>query len=80
MAKSILIKDTTREEREQIVLSALSDSDISCEDSVSDHDIALYQPYIDGEMELRECTMAYRSSYVKGTPDKPGRIGCGMGR
>ena len=80
MAKSLLVKDTTREERERIVMAALADSEVSCEDTVSDHDIALYQTYIDGEMELRECTMAWRSGYVKGSPDKPARMGCGMGR
>ncbi|MBP3656965.1 MAG: purine biosynthesis protein PurH [Clostridia bacterium] len=80
MAKSLLIRDTTREEREQIVLRALSDSEVSCEDSVSDHDIALYQPYIDGEMELRECTMAFRSGYVRGAQERPGRGTCGFSK
>lgn len=80
MAKSLLVKDTTREEREEIVLRALCDSDVSCEDSVSDHDIALYRPYIDGEMELRECTMAFRSGYVKGLQARPERGTCGFGK
>lgn len=47
MTQSYLICNTTREERERIVLDALAGAD-ECGDGVSDGDIALYQPYIDG--------------------------------
>ena len=59
--KSILIKDTTREEREQIVRQSLwGDCGIECEfcsgcDNRGGGTLAsLYQPYIDGEKEIRE--------------------------
>ncbi len=65
MRKSKLIKDTTREERIAIVTQGLNwtgDSGSSCE-SCSGCSFgapridAMYQPYIDGEMELAEINM-----------------------
>lgn len=60
MRKSILIKDTTREERMAIIARALDwCGDGSCENcsgcSMGAPRVeAMYQPYIDGEMELIE--------------------------
>ena len=61
MMKSILIKDTTREEREQIVRQSLwGDCGIECEfcsgcDNRGGGTIdSLYQPYIDGEKEKKQ--------------------------
>lgn len=49
---SILIKDTTKEEREEIVRNALGDEyDICCGYDAAGID---YQLYIDGKKELRE--------------------------
>ncbi|MGM9636550.1 MAG: hypothetical protein ACI3YK_01030 [Eubacteriales bacterium] len=68
--KSILIKDTTREEREQIVRQALSCGGGGCENCSScslgggDPD-KMYQPYIDGEKELAEINAEYRARYLK---------------
>ena len=58
MGKSKLIKDTTREERIAIVQKALAwgddcDGTSSFTKGVDD----MYQPYIDGELELAECNM-----------------------
>lgn len=50
---SILIKDTTREERQQIVDDAIGNISASC-DGCAEGIIEMYQAYIDGEMELRE--------------------------
>ena len=48
MLESLLVANTTREERERIVVQALSGGEVGCEDCVSEQDYALYQPYIDG--------------------------------
>lgn len=37
--------------------------------------IEMYQPYIDGKMELRECNMSFRASYVSGE-DVPAKSRC----
>lgn len=70
----ILIKDTTREEREKIIKEALSCGSGGC-DACSGCGVfggvdpnEMYQPYIDGEMEIREINMAYRDPYkVRGS-------------
>ena len=69
--KSILIRDTTREEREQIVRRALwGDCGTECEfcsgcDNRGGWTIdALYKPYIDGEKEISEINAEYRAPFV----------------
>jgi len=74
---SILIKDTTREQREKIVADSLGAMDASC-DGCSAGLYEMYQDYIDGKRELREINMEYRSGYVSGKQGRE-RIGCGMG-
>lgn len=68
MAQSVLIKDTTREEREEIVRRGLSFcGDGSCEQcsgcsmGVGSID-AMYQPYIDGKLELAEVNMLHAAT------------------
>lgn len=63
--KSYLIKDTTREEREQIVAQALGNIEASCDGCMSGL-ADMYQAYIDGEMELRDCNAAFNARYVSG--------------
>lgn len=79
MQERYLVKNTTRAERERIVEEALSGGD-DCDKSVSDADLALYQPYIDGEMELSECTAAYRTGYVLGGMPQARDSGCGWAK
>jgi len=79
MNEQFLIRNTTPEQREQIVLEALSGGD-ECERPVTDADLKLYQPYIDGEMELKECTAAWRASYLRGYMDRTEDTGCGFAR
>lgn len=79
MLDAYLIKNTTPEQREQIVLEALAGGD-DCDKSVTDADMALYQPYIDGVMELNECTAAYRTRYVLGGMPQPRDSGCGWAK
>ena len=74
---SILIKDTTREERERIVAESLGAMDAAC-DGCSAGMYEMYEDYIEGRRELREINMEYRSGYVR-ADKKPGRTGCGMG-
>ena len=71
--KTNLIKDTTREERIRIVHEALWGScGIDCEfcsgcDNRGGGRIdTIYQPYIDGEMEIREINARYNAPKVRG--------------
>ena len=73
---SILIKDTTREQREQIVAESLGAMDASC-DGCSAGMYEMYQDYIEGICELREINMRCRAGYVSGKRG-PERSGCGM--
>ena len=69
----LLIADTTREERAEIVRRSLSCGGGGCE-SCSGCGVLgagnidrMYEPYIEGEMELSEINMAFRSPFkVKG--------------
>ncbi|MBR2682267.1 MAG: hypothetical protein IKE22_03265 [Atopobiaceae bacterium] len=68
MRKSVLIKDTTREERIQIVAKGLDwCGDSSCENcsgcSMGVGSLeAMYQPYIDGQLELAEINMLHAAT------------------
>ena len=63
--KSYLIKDTTRKERELIVAEALGNIEANC-DGCMPGLAEMYQAYIDGEMELRECNAAFNKGYISG--------------
>ena len=59
--QSILIKDTTREQREQIVRDSLGDEyDVGCGYESTGID---YQLYIDGKKELRELNEEARCGF-----------------
>lgn len=73
---SILIKDTTKEERERIVAESIGNISGGC-DGCSPGIIEMYQPYIDGEMELKDVNMQFRANYVSGK-EQHERQGCGM--
>jgi len=68
---SILIKDTTKEQREQIVADSIGNTSGLC-DGCSPGIIEMYQDYIDGKKELREINAEFRGSYVSGAigPEK----------
>jgi len=74
--KSYLIKDTTREEREAIVAESIGNIDSMC-DGCSPGIVEMYQDYIDGRKELRECNMEFNTRYTSGMTG-PERSGCGM--
>ena len=70
--RSVLIKDTTREERIRIVNRSLAVCGTECEfcsgcDNRGGGRVeTFYQPYIDGEKELREINAAFRAGLVRG--------------
>lgn len=72
--QSILIKDTTREQREEIVRNALGDAyDVGCgyEDTGID-----YQQYIDGIKELRQLNEEARPGFVVAHPEEKENSSC----
>lgn len=70
--KSILIKDTTRAEREKIVSQALSTCGGACDfcngcDNLGGGRIdEIYKPYINGEKEISEINAEYYRGLVRG--------------
>ena len=69
-----LIKDTTKEERKQIVEESFGNISANC-DGCMPGLAEIYQDYIDGKKELREINMEFNARYIKGE-DMPGRYGC----
>ncbi|MCD7954719.1 MAG: hypothetical protein LUG93_02985 [Lachnospiraceae bacterium] len=68
--KSVLVKDTTKEEREAIIRQSL-DCDGGCENCSScwlggGNPLEMYQRYIDGEMEIWEINAEYNARYLRG--------------
>ena len=69
---SLLIKDTTREEREAIIRKSLScGGEGSCENCSScwlggGDPFEMYQDYIDGKKEIAEINQEYRANYLHG--------------
>ena len=74
--RSILIADTTPEEREQIVAESLGSVEGLC-DGCSPGLLRMYEDYIEGRRELREINMAFRASFVSGA-DGPEKQNCGF--
>ena len=72
-----LIKDTTKEEREQIVAESLGNIEASCDGCMRGLE-EMYQNYIDGKKELREINMEFNARYVKDGDDMLGRRSCVM--
>ncbi len=71
--KSLLIKDTTKEERERIVHQALwGNCGIDCEfcsgcdNRGGGRTETIYQDYIDGKREIREINELFRAPLVRG--------------
>ncbi len=72
--KSLLIADTTREERERIVAESIGNIDGAC-DGCSPGLVKMYQDYIEGKRELREINMEFNARYTSGATG-PERGGC----
>jgi hypothetical protein len=72
MIKSILIKDTTREERIEIIHRSLNICGDICEGCSKCDGLTglgdpfdMFQPYIDGKKEIAEINAELRTGYVK---------------
>ncbi len=61
---SYLIKDTTREEREQIVKESLGNIEANCDGCMAGL-AEMYEEYIEGKKELRDINMEFNARYVK---------------
>ena len=76
--KSLLIKDTTREEREQIVAESIGNISGSCDGCMAGL-ADMYQDYIDGVKEIKDINMAFRAYYESGI-EGPEKTECGYVR
>ena len=74
--KSILIADTSREERERIVAETIGNIDGSCDGCMAGI-IDMYQDYIDGKREIKEINMAFKAHYESGE-EGPEKVECGI--
>lgn len=72
---SILIKDTTKEERERIVAESIGNISGSCDGCMSGL-ADMYQDYIDGKKEIRDINMEFNARYISGV-DGPEKSECG---
>lgn len=74
-----LIKDTTREEREQIVEEAFGNISANCDGCMAGL-AEMYQDYIDGKKEIREINMEFQARYVRGDMETDEDRDCGYMR
>ena len=72
-----LIKETTCEERKQIVEEALGNLSASCDGCMAGL-ADMYQDYIDGKKEIRDINMEFNSRYERGDMDREERRSCPM--
>ena len=73
---SILIKNTTREERERIVAESIGNINGAC-DGCAAGLADMYRDYIDGKKEIRDINREFAARYVSGI-DGPTKAGdCG---
>ena len=72
---SILIKDTTWEERELIVAESIGNISGAC-DGCAAGLADIYNDYIDGKKEIREINMEFCTRYESGVKDLV-KTGCG---
>ena len=72
-----LIKETTCEERKQIVEEALGNLSASCDGCMAGL-ADMYQDYIDGNKEIRDINMEFNARYARGDMDREERRSCPM--
>ena len=75
--KSLLIADTTRQERERIVAESIGNIEGAC-DGCRPGVIEMYQDYIDGRKELRQINMEFNARYTSAIGGPPDRGECGF--
>lgn len=76
---SILIKDTTREERIEIVRRSLEDCEEGCDNNCGSDVDEMYKDYIEGRKELREINAEQSGHFLVSEREMPRPGGCGMG-
>ena len=64
-----LIKETTCEERKQIVEEALGNLSASCDGCMAGL-ADMYQDYIDGKKEIRDINIEFNARYERGDMDR----------
>ena len=72
-----LIKETTCEERKQIVEEALGNLSASCDGCMAGL-ADMYQDYIDGKKEIRDIHMEFNARYERGDRNREERRSCPM--
>ena len=72
-----LIKETTCEERKQIVEEALGNLSASCDGCMAGL-ADMYQDYIDGKKEIRDINMEFNARYERGDMEREERRSCPM--
>ena len=72
-----LIKETTCEERKQIVEESLGNLSASCDGCMAGL-ADMYQDYIDGKKEIRDINMEFNARYERGDMDREERRSCPM--
>ena len=72
-----LIKETTCEERKQIVEEALGNLSASCDGCMAGL-ADMYQDYIDGKKEIRDINMEFNARYERGDMDREESRSCPM--
>lgn len=76
---SILIKDTTREERIEIVRRSLEDCEEGCDNNAGDDVDKMYEDYIEGRRELREINAEQSGHFLVSEREMARPGGCGLG-
>ncbi|MEE1114751.1 MAG: purine biosynthesis protein PurH [Eubacterium sp.] len=77
--KSLLIKDTTRDERARIVEESLGEMGAAC-DGCAAGVIDMYDDYIEGRLELSEVNARFRAHYESGNGDDSELRSCDYSR
>lgn len=78
---SILIKDTTKEERIEIVRRSLEDMEEGCDGCFGNDPEEVYEDYIEGRRELREINAELSGHFLVSEREMARPTGgCGMGR
>ena len=77
---SILIKDTTRQQRIDIVRRSLADSEEGCDNFASNDVDEMYADYIEGRRELRDINAEQSGHFLVAEREMQRGGGCGMGR
>ena len=64
MSDEYVIKNTTKEQREAIVRASCGNECGQCDGCAGGLGYDLYQPYIDGKMEIADINANFRANYM----------------